>query len=192
MAESTTQEENIANASLETITPTLSIFERIQNIINALLVVNVSSTPTVLLNPIDTNKYIISLNTESNVIFLSITTLVLGILYIIVIYLASFMFIPINTITTESSMFGSLIINPESPISVFNSFVKQKMQDGFSNIAENTAFQSIWIQFNEKWASIQSYIQYWFHRVLLFFYIKKNTIQTTKKINMVSFMDIKY
>ena len=178
--------------SINPVPPDQTIFERIQSIINTILTVNVASQATAQVNPVDANKYIISLNKESNVIFLSITTLVLGIIYILIIYLASFMFIPINTITTESNMFGSLIVNPESSIGVFNAFVKSKMQDGFSNITENSTIQQFIINLNVIFLRIQTNIQYWFHRFLLFFYIKKNTIQTTKKLNQVSFMDIKY
>ena len=134
-------------------------------------------------NDKDINKYIIALNEESNVISLAIWTLFIGILYIIIIYLFSFMFVPIDSITAESTMFSTLIFSPESSISIFNKFIKTKMES-FSNVSENSTIQNIMSFLETQFNKIQNMIQYWFHRVLLFFYINKNTI--TSKYNSVN------
>ena len=152
---------------------------------------NIIQTP---INIVDTNTYIIALNKSSNVVYLAICTLIIGIVYILVIYLCSFIFIPIDTLTSESSMFSSFLFNPESPITIFNSFVKTKMDESFSNISENSTMQNTIADFKYKINTAihtsQSFIQYWFNRLLLFFYINKNTINTTKQLNRTSFTDL--
>ena len=146
------------------------------------------------INKFDTNTYIIALNKSSNVVYLAICTLIIGIVYILVIYLCSFIFIPIDTLTSESSMFSSFLFNPESPITIFNSFVKTKMDESFSNISENSTIHNTIADFKYKINTAihtsQSFIQYWFNRLLLFFYINKNTINSTKQLNRTSFADL--
>ena len=145
-------------------------------------------------NESDTNSYIIALNKSSNVVYLAICTLIIGIVYILVIYLCSFIFIPINTLNSESSMFSSFLFNPDSPITIFNNFVKSKIDESFSNISENSTLQNTIADFKYKLRTsintVQSFIQYWFNRLLLFFYINKNTINTTKQLNRTSFADL--
>ena len=140
----------------------------------------------------DSNIYILKLNNQSNAIYLAIMVLVLGILYIIVIYLFSFLFIPINTITTESNMFSSLIFNPDSTINVFHKYIKSNVRDGFSNISNNSTIQNISEMVSIYTKQGKAFVQYWFHRMLLFFHIKNGSITNTKKINRVSFMDLTY
>ena len=146
------------------------------------------------INRFDANTYIIALNKSSNVVYLAICTLIIGIVYILVIYLCSFIFIPIDTLTSESSMFSSFIFNPESPITIFNSFVKTKMDESFSNISENSTIHNTITYFKYKINTAihtsQSFIHYWFNRLLLFFYINKNTINSTKQLNRTSFADL--
>lgn len=139
--------------------------------------------------PIDKNTYYIALNKSSNAGYLAIITLFIGMFYIIIIYLFSFIHVPINTISAESTMVSSFLFSPDSTIGAFKSFVKSKCaksfsnMESFSNISENATEQFI--------GKLSTTIQYWFHRLLLIFYIKKNTISSTQKMNRVSFMDIK-
>jgi hypothetical protein len=141
-----------------------------------------ASVPT-LHNSIDNNTYVIALNASSNAHIMSFFTLLLVVLYIIIMYAFSFIYVPINTISQESHMVYSLLFNPGSSIDIFNQFVKSKLES-FSNISDNSSFLGISFQpiaeiININFNKMINFINYWFHRSLLYFYIHKNTITTT-------------
>jgi len=136
----------------------------------------------------DKNTYYIALNKTSNAGYLAISTLFIGIFYIVIIYLFSFIYIPTDQISNESALVSSFLFNPKSAVDVFSKFVKTECSaEHFSNMSKNTTIELITNKIDE----FTSYIQYWFHRLLLIFYINKNTISSTQKINRISFMDIK-
>lgn len=173
------------NESLLSNTPSADVTTAVnqQDIPSSSILNNIKGMLGYRVNDKDINKYIITLNEESNVISLAIWTLFIGILYIIIIYLFSFMFVPIDSITAESTMFSTLIFSPESSINIFNKFIKTKMES-FTNVSENSTIQNIMSFLETLFNKIQNIIQYWFHRVLLLFYINKNTI--TSKYNSVN------
>ena len=69
---------------------TQSFTETIKNIIET-PIQSITGDYTILpLNGLDTNSYIIALNKSSNVVYLAICTLIIGIIYIFVIYILFF------------------------------------------------------------------------------------------------------
>lgn len=159
------------------------MFNQFIQTLNIALTQDVTSSVTIPKQSSDLNQYIITLNKSSNATYLAMCTLVIGIVYIIIMYLSSFIFVPINTITEESSMFSLLLFNPKSSISIFNDFIKTKMHDyaeNFSNISENPTVQPILESVNQTITKIKTFLYYWFHRLLLIFYVNKETISITK------------
>lgn len=133
----------------------------------------------------DKNTFVIALNNSSNVMVFSFFVLLLFIVYIIIMYLCSFILIPIDTITSESHMFSSLIFNPNSANTIFHQFIQSNL-DGFSNISDNTTVMGISISgiiktINIKLKDMMHFINYWFHRGLLYFYIQNGTISSIQR-----------
>ena len=150
----------------------------------------------------DTNKYYIMLNRTSNAGYLAMSTLFIGIAYIVVVYLFSFIYNEIGEISNQSEMVSAFLFNPRSGVDMFHHYIYKYVDahvhpsttrsnkcaiDNFSNMSEITTIQLI----TDKIEQFTDLIQYWFHRLLLIFYINKNTISSTQKINRTSFMDIK-
>lgn len=165
----------ISNQPVQSASTPITLFTFFENIFKQMATIK-----TLCLNHSkpDTNTYIIALNNSSNAWSISFLVLFLVILYIIIMYLCSFIYVPIQTITNESQMFSSLLFNPTSPITLFNDFVKSKMEN-FSNISENYAILDY---IKHKIEYIYKSMQYWFHRSLLYFYIHKGTITSTRQI----------
>jgi len=134
-----------------------------------------------LFNMTDKNTYVIALNNSANAMVFSFFVLFLFVFYIICMYLASFIFIPIDTITSESQMFNSLIFNPDSATAIFSDFIKSKLEN-FSNISDSPDFLGLPIHkitTTLKYAT--DHVNYWFHRGLLYFYINKGTISSVRR-----------
>lgn len=134
-----------------------------------------------LFNTNDTNTYVISLNNSSNALVFSFFILFLFVFYIVCMYLASFIFIPIDTIRSESQMFNSLIFNPNSANSIFSNFVQSKLEE-FTNISDSSGFFEMQIhKITDLMKKTITVLNYWFHRFLLYFYINKATISSVRR-----------
>lgn len=134
-----------------------------------------------LFNTNDNNSYVIALNNQSNAMVFSFVVLFLFVFYIVCMYLASFIFIPIDTIRSESQMFNSLLFNPNSANSIFSNFVKSKLEQ-FTNISDSSGFFGLPIhKITDSVKIATEYINYWFHRFLLYFHINKGTISSVRR-----------
>lgn len=133
-----------------------------------------------LFNTNDKNSYVIALNDSSNALFFSFLILFLFILYILIMYLCSFIFIPINTIRSESHMFSSLIFNPDSANTIFTKFIKSKLEQ-FTNISDSSKIIELPIhKITDSIKMITDSINYWFHRGILYLYINKGSISSVR------------
>jgi len=153
-------------------------------------------------NMIDKNTYFLNLNNQSNSMYGAFVLLFICVLYFFIIYLVSFMYLPIaQTLPQEYGMFVKFMNMVYGNPSNFNPAtiaigVTDNTNDAFTLINPSTTINTIqsspWMaQWMETIDKNTKNVQDAFNRFYLKLYMKNGAISTTQPLNKRSLFDVR-